>query len=74
MRVGGFLLKKKLGLRALLDVIPLDATLVRGSHGRMPDDPGDGPVLLARRTPPDHAKTTLDATEVYGWLRAFCAV
>ncbi len=36
LRVARFLLQKKLGLRALLDVIPLDATLVRGSHGRVP--------------------------------------
>ena len=28
------LLKKKLGFRTLMDVIPLDATLVKGSHGR----------------------------------------
>ena len=26
-----------------MDVIPLDARLVRGSHGRLPDDPRDGP-------------------------------
>lgn len=29
------LLKRKMGFRTLLDVIPLDATLVRGSHGRV---------------------------------------
>ena len=36
----------KLGIRTTLDVIPLDATLVRGSHGR--DDPAEGrePVLI----------------------------
>lgn len=34
LKIGGFLLKKKLGFRALLDVIPLDAKLVKGSHGR----------------------------------------
>jgi predicted AlkP superfamily pyrophosphatase or phosphodiesterase len=39
------LLKKKLGFRTLLDVIPLDATLVRGSHGAPPLDPAHGPVL-----------------------------
>ena len=33
LRIAGFLLKKKLGIRGLLEVIPLDATLVRGSHG-----------------------------------------
>jgi predicted AlkP superfamily pyrophosphatase or phosphodiesterase len=28
-------LKKKLGFRTMMDVIPLDATLVKGSHGRV---------------------------------------
>lgn len=32
--VGLFLAKKKLGMRALMEVIPLDATLLKGSHGR----------------------------------------
>jgi len=34
LRVAWRLLQKKIGLRMLMDVIPLDATLVRGSHGR----------------------------------------
>ncbi|HVS10604.1 MAG TPA: hypothetical protein VMS76_12090 [Planctomycetota bacterium] len=36
-------------MRYLMDVIPLDATLVRGSHGRLPADPLDGPVFLCSR-------------------------
>ena len=36
------LAQKKLGFRYLMDVIPLDATLVKGSHGRLPDDRADG--------------------------------
>ncbi|MDD5349381.1 MAG: alkaline phosphatase family protein [Chthoniobacteraceae bacterium] len=48
-RVAKFLLKKRLGLRALLELTPLDATLVRGSHGRVPEDIADHPVLLAGR-------------------------
>jgi hypothetical protein len=27
-------------------VVPLDATLVRGSHGRVPEDAGDHPVII----------------------------
>jgi predicted AlkP superfamily pyrophosphatase or phosphodiesterase len=49
LRVAGFLLRKKLGLRGLLNVIPLDATLVRGSHGRRPEDEKDWPVLLLEK-------------------------
>jgi len=40
------LAQKKLGFRMLMDVIPLDATLVKGSHGRYSADLADGPVLI----------------------------
>lgn len=40
------LLQKKLGFRTLFDVIPLDASLVRGSHGLVAADRLDGPVLI----------------------------
>jgi hypothetical protein len=46
LAVGWRLLKRKLGFRTLLDVIPLDATLVKGSHGRPTDKPEDGPVFI----------------------------
>jgi predicted AlkP superfamily pyrophosphatase or phosphodiesterase len=49
LRIAAFLLRKKLGLRGLLSVIPLDATLVRGSHGRIPEDENDWPVLLLEK-------------------------
>jgi predicted AlkP superfamily pyrophosphatase or phosphodiesterase len=48
-RVAWRLVQKKLGMRSLVDVIPTDARLVRGSHGRLPDDPRDGPVFLCSR-------------------------
>lgn len=47
LRVARRLAQKKLGMRYLMDVIPLDATLVKGSHGRIPDDVADGPVFLS---------------------------
>jgi predicted AlkP superfamily pyrophosphatase or phosphodiesterase len=40
------LVKKKLGFRTLMDVIPLDASLVRGSHGRVTSDKARMPVML----------------------------
>ena len=43
--------QKKLGFRYRMDVIPLDAALVRGSHGLYPD-PQDGPVIVGPN-PPD---------------------
>ncbi len=47
LRIGWTLAKKTLGFRYLMDVIPLDASLVRGSHGRITDDPGQGPVFIS---------------------------
>jgi len=44
LSVGWRLLKKKLGFRALMDVISLDASLVMGSHGRVTDH--EQPVFL----------------------------
>lgn len=46
LRIAAFLLKKKMGLRGLMEVIPLDGSLVRGSHGRLPKDKRDWPVLI----------------------------
>jgi predicted AlkP superfamily pyrophosphatase or phosphodiesterase len=47
LAIGWRLAKRKLGFRTLMDVIPLDATLVKGSHGRTTNDPADGPVLIS---------------------------
>ncbi len=42
------LAKRKLGFRSLLDVISLkDTKLVKGSHGRLTDDPDDGPLVIS---------------------------
>ncbi len=46
-RMARRLLEKKLGFRYRMDVVPLDASLVRGSHGLPPADPADGPILLS---------------------------
>lgn len=51
LRIAKFLLKKKLGLRGLLDVIPLDASLVKGSHGRDEVAEAERPVLLGSAFP-----------------------
>ena len=41
------LAKKLLGMRYLMDVIGLDATIVRGSHGRPTDRADDGPLIIS---------------------------
>ncbi|MFP5411436.1 MAG: alkaline phosphatase family protein [Gammaproteobacteria bacterium] len=44
------LAKRKLGLRTLMDVIsPKDVRLVKGSHGRITDDPAHGPLVISSR-------------------------
>ncbi|MEB3366374.1 nucleotide pyrophosphatase/phosphodiesterase family protein [Saccharopolyspora mangrovi] len=40
------LVRKKLGLRYAMNVVPTSGHWVKGTHGRLPDDPLDGPVLL----------------------------
>jgi predicted AlkP superfamily pyrophosphatase or phosphodiesterase len=40
------LLQKKLGFRMTMDVVPLNASIVRGSHGLAAADPRDRPILI----------------------------
>jgi predicted AlkP superfamily pyrophosphatase or phosphodiesterase len=47
LRAGYKLLRKKAGFRYVMDVIPLDAGLVRGSHGRTGVPPEYQPVLIS---------------------------
>jgi predicted AlkP superfamily pyrophosphatase or phosphodiesterase len=62
------LLQKKLGFRMLMDVIPLNATLVKGSHGIKPRSEKDFPLLIA-----DSAalvdSSHLEPTQVYGLIK-----
>jgi predicted AlkP superfamily pyrophosphatase or phosphodiesterase len=63
LTVGWKLAKKTMGFRTLLDVIPLDATLVKGSHGRPGETSDDGPVLLTKGRLDSE---TLRSVDVYG--------
>jgi predicted AlkP superfamily pyrophosphatase or phosphodiesterase len=45
LKIAFTLLKRRLGFRSLLDVVPLRPELVRGSHGRI-TAPEDGPVFI----------------------------
>jgi predicted AlkP superfamily pyrophosphatase or phosphodiesterase len=49
LKIAATLAKRKLGFRGLLEVIPTDATLVKGSHGRPPLSPDDGPMVMTKR-------------------------
>lgn len=63
LRAGLGLVRKKLGLRYAMNVVPLDPGWVRGTHGRIPDDPAQGPVLLCGD--PSLARDRIAATDVY---------
>lgn len=45
--VGRKLMLRKFGMRALLETVPLDTSLVRGSHGRVESGTPYAPVLIA---------------------------
>jgi len=42
------LIQKKLGFRTLMDVIPLEAGLIKGSHGCRPKNRADWPLLISK--------------------------
>ncbi len=68
LKIARRLLQKKLGLRMLMDVVPLDATLVKGSHGTRPADPRDYPLLVSEQ-PALVPDPPIQPTEVYWILR-----
>lgn len=61
-RAGYKLLRKKAGLRYVMDVIPLDASLVKGSHGSIDVNEKFYPVLI---TDSGSGKSSLLATDIY---------
>ena len=68
LKIAWRLLQKKLGFRMLMDVIPLDATLVKGSHGARPKNVAEWPVLIAEKNvlPPN---SQIHATDAYHILK-----
>ncbi len=64
LKAAGVLAKKKFGFRYMMDVIGLDATLVKGSHGLRSRSAAKAPVFITRQAeqlPGDNIK----ATEVF---------
>lgn len=68
-KIGLILLKKKLGFRYLMDVIPLDATLVKGSHGRIAESTEDRPLLISQQHNLLNG-SAIQPTEVYNLIMA----
>lgn len=63
------LLKKKMGFRSVLNIIPLKATLVKGSHGRRPEDKADYPILISDN-PSAGFEKVIKATDVFSILES----
>ena len=51
-----------MGFRIHMDLIPLDAGLVKGSHGVIPRDEDDWPILFGEGLP--ESGESIEATEV----------
>jgi predicted AlkP superfamily pyrophosphatase or phosphodiesterase len=67
-RIAWRLLQKRLGFRMLMDVIPLDASLVKGSHGGRPARVEEWPVLISANSKALRGGD-VDSTNVFGLLR-----
>lgn len=70
LKVVGKLLRKAFGFRMLMDVISLDPSLVKGSHGTCPADSAEWPVLIGTGALPGDA--SIAATDVHDRLLATC--
>ena len=68
LHLAGRLLQKRLGLRMLMDVIPLDASLVKGSHGIRPSNASNFPVVISSR-PSSLPPGPVAATEIFEIIR-----
>jgi predicted AlkP superfamily pyrophosphatase or phosphodiesterase len=62
LRAGYKLVRKLLGFRYLIDVIPLDANLIKGSHGSTLIDKQFYPLIISENLP----EKEIFSTDVYG--------
>jgi predicted AlkP superfamily pyrophosphatase or phosphodiesterase len=66
LSLGSKVLKKKLGFRQLMDVTPLDATLVKGSHGRISENDDQWPIFVGEQL--EQGKETIEAVDVFSYI------
>lgn len=64
-RIAWKVLRKKLGFRMTMNVIPLDASLVKGSHGRIHVANDDKPVYISNQ---QNLPDQLESVEVFDWM------
>ena len=72
LNVGWTLLKRKLGMRSLLEVVPADGAMVKGSHGVEPLTPDAGAMIISAEKGLI-GPSRIEATEVYNviWRHLF---
>lgn len=70
LKVAWRLLQKTMGFRYLMDLIPLDASLVKGSHGTLPLRREQGPLLVTRQAHLLPETSTVAATELHDLILA----
>ncbi|WP_425309600.1 nucleotide pyrophosphatase/phosphodiesterase family protein [Ammonicoccus fulvus] len=74
-KAGLNLLKKKVGLRYTMNVVPLDPTWVKGTHGRLPDSDADRPVFISSNPDlPGLGGDSVAATAVHDLILAAAGV
>lgn len=66
------LFRKKLGFRYLMDVIPLDAEMIGGSHGRIPESKQDWPILIGDFSENLSDNEFIEARDVFDLLIEHC--
>jgi predicted AlkP superfamily pyrophosphatase or phosphodiesterase len=66
-RIAWRVLQKKLGLRMLMDVIPLKPELVKGTHGRHAATAGAGPLFISDNRA--LARERIHMTDINGFIR-----
>lgn len=67
LKIATILAKRKAGFRQLMDVTPLDASLVKGSHGRVQENSDQWPILVADLT--DVTDQSIKSTEVFDVIK-----
>jgi hypothetical protein len=69
LRIALKLLRKRLGMRMLMDLIPLDSTLVKGSHGIVPQDRKHYPIVISPKRLPEQV---IPSTTVNQRIKEIC--
>ncbi|MEC7862922.1 MAG: alkaline phosphatase family protein, partial [Verrucomicrobiota bacterium] len=74
LKIAMKMIRKKLGFRYLMDLIPLNAEMVRGSHGRIPESKEDWPILIGDFPENLSEDDFIEANDVFQLLLEHCQV